>query len=74
MNAFVAAAALVSAPAVLLAPGEAVAAGIVLLMCGVVVAILGVAVVVLVLRTLLARAVACDLEASQMQAELNEVI
>jgi hypothetical protein len=74
IGAVVAAALLVFALAVLLAPGEAVPPGMVLLICGVVVAILGVALVVLVLRTLLAQAVARDVEAAQLQAELEEVI
>jgi hypothetical protein len=74
IGAFVAAALLVFALAVVLAPGEAVAPGVVLLLCGVVVAVLGVALVVLVLRMLLAQAVARDIEAAQMQAELEEVI
>ncbi len=74
IGAIVAAALLVFALAVLLAPGEAVPPGIVLLICGVVVAILGVALVVLVLRMLLAQAVARDVEAAQLQAELEEVI
>jgi hypothetical protein len=38
------------------------------------VAILGVALIVLVLRVLLAQAVARDVEAAQMQAELADVI
>ncbi|MFD0211354.1 DUF2975 domain-containing protein [Streptomyces hirsutus] len=74
IGAFVAAAFLVFALAAVLAPGEAVAPGIVLLLCGVVVAILGVALVVLVLRMLLAQAVARDIEAARMRAELAEVI
>ncbi len=74
IGAIVTAALLVFALAVLLAPGEAVAPGIVLLLCGAVVAVLGVALIVLVLRMLLAQAVARDLEAAQMQAELEEVI
>ncbi|OEJ63499.1 ABC transporter [Streptomyces agglomeratus] len=74
IGAMVAAALVVVALAVVLAPGEAVAPGIVLLICGVVVAILGVALIVLVLRMLLAQAVARDVEAAQMQAELDEVI
>ncbi|MFE9644736.1 DUF2975 domain-containing protein [Streptomyces sp. NPDC006365] len=73
-GAIVAAALLVFALGVLLAPGEAVAPGIVLLIGGVVVAILGVAFIVLVLRMLLAQAVARDVEATRMQAELAEVI
>ncbi|MBB3077086.1 Na+-transporting methylmalonyl-CoA/oxaloacetate decarboxylase gamma subunit [Streptomyces violarus] len=46
----------------------------VLLLCGVVVAVLGVALVVLVLRMLLAQAVARDIEAARMRAEWEEVI
>ncbi|MGH3323466.1 MAG: DUF2975 domain-containing protein [Streptomyces sp.] len=74
IGAVVAAAGLVFTLAVLLAPGEAVAPGVVLLMGGAVVAVLGVALIVLVLRMLLAQAVARDVEATQMQAELEEVI
>ena len=74
IGAFVAAALLMFTLGVLLAPGEAVAPGIVLLIGGAVMAILGVALVVLVLRMLLAQAVARDVEAAQMQAELAEVI
>jgi hypothetical protein len=60
--------------AVTLAPGEDVAPGIVLLICGASVMIAGVALVVLVLRMLLAQAVALDAEAQHLQAELDEVI
>lgn len=80
IGAFVAAAGLVLAVAVLLAlvnrqvPGDAVAPGIVLLVCGVAVAILGVALIVLVLRMLLAQAIDRDVEAARMRAELAEVI
>ncbi|PXY29093.1 DUF2975 domain-containing protein [Prauserella sp. PE36] len=74
IGAIVAGALLVFALAVVLAPGEAVAPGIVLLLCGAVVAILGVALTVLVLRMLLAQAVARDAEATQLRAELGEVI
>jgi hypothetical protein len=74
IGAVVAAAVLMFALAVVLAPGEAVAPGIVLLTCGASLAILGVALVVLVLRMLLAQAVARDVEAAQLQAELEEVI
>jgi hypothetical protein len=74
IGALVAAALLVFALAVVLAPGEAVAPGVVLLICGIVVALLGVALIVLVLRMLLAQAVARDVEAARMQAELDEVI
>ncbi|WP_395572842.1 DUF2975 domain-containing protein [Streptomyces sp. BK79] len=74
IGAFVAAALLVFALGVVLAPGEAVAPGVVLLLGGVAVAVLGVALVVLVLRMLLAQAVARDIEAARMRAELAEVI
>ena len=57
-----------------LAPGEAVAPGVVLLIGGVGVAAAGVALIVLVLRALLAQAVAIDAEASHLRTELNEVI
>ncbi|MGP3969455.1 DUF2975 domain-containing protein [Streptomyces sp. 6N223] len=73
-GAFVAAALLVFALGVILAPGEAVAPGIVLLLGGTGLAVLGVALIVLVLRMLLAQAVARDVEASRMRAELAEVI
>lgn len=80
IGAVVAAAGLVLAFAALMAstnrrvPGDAIAPGVVLIICGVSVAIFGVALVVLVLRMLLAQAVARDAEANQMQAELDEVI
>ncbi|MFD3333000.1 DUF2975 domain-containing protein [Streptomyces sp. NPDC058700] len=73
-GAFAVGAVLVFAFAVVLAPGEAVAPGIVLLICGASLAVLGIALIVLVLRMLLAQAVARDVEAAQMQAELAEVI
>ncbi|MET0714410.1 MAG: DUF2975 domain-containing protein [Mycetocola sp.] len=59
--------------AVLLAPGDA-APGIVGLICGAALVIAGVALIVLVLRALLAQAVARELEAEQLRSELNEVI
>jgi hypothetical protein len=59
---------------VVLAPGEAVAPGVVLLVGGAAVMIAGVALIVLVLRMLLAQAVARDAEAHHLQAELDEVI
>ena len=74
IGAVVAAAILIFTLGVLLAPGEAVPPGMVLLVGGVGVAALGVALVVLVLRMLLAQAVARDIEAARMQAELDEVI
>jgi hypothetical protein len=59
---------------VTLAPREAVAPGIVLLIGGAGVVVAGVALIVLVLRMLLAQAVARDAEAYHLQAELDEVI
>ena len=56
------------------APGQRDDPGVSLIMGGIGVGILGVALIVLVLRMLLAQAVARDVEAAQMQAELNEVI
>jgi hypothetical protein len=60
--------------AVTLAPGEAVAPGIVGLLCGLALVVAGVGLVILVQRMLLAQAVARDTEAHQLQAELDEVI
>ncbi|GAA2247792.1 DUF2975 domain-containing protein [Streptomyces indiaensis] len=59
---------------VLNAPGQRADPGVTVIMGGIGLAILGVALIVLVLRMLLAQAVARDVEASQMQAELNEVV
>ena len=56
------------------APGQRDDPGVTLIMGGIGVAILGAALIVLVLRMLLAQAVARDLEATQLKAELNEVI
>ena len=56
------------------APGQRDDPGVTLIMGGIGVAILGVALIVLVLRMLLAQAVARDMEATQLKAELNEVI
>ncbi|MFE9846694.1 DUF2975 domain-containing protein [Streptomyces goshikiensis] len=56
------------------APGQREDPGVTVIMGGIGLAILGVALIVLVLRMLLAQAVARDLEAAQMQAELDEVI
>ena len=67
------AAVLVFGTAVILAPGET-APGIVMLICGAALMIGGVALVVLVMRTLLAQAVARDVEATQLRSELDEVI
>jgi hypothetical protein len=74
IGAFSAAALLLFSLGVVLAPGEEVAPGIVLLLGGVGLAVFGVALIVLVLRMLLAQAVARDGEATRMQAELAEVI
>ena len=59
---------------VTLAPGEAVAPGVVLLIGGAAVLVAGVALVVLVLRMLLAQAVARDAEANHLQVELDGVV
>ncbi|MCT9872085.1 DUF2975 domain-containing protein [Paenarthrobacter aurescens] len=59
--------------AALLAPGD-IAPGVVLLICGAALMIGGVALLVLILRTLLAQAVARDVEAAGLRAELDEVI
>jgi hypothetical protein len=56
------------------APAQRDDPGVTLIMGGVGVAILGVALIVLVLRMLLAQAVARDVEATQLQTELSEVI
>ena len=56
------------------APGQRADPGVSLIMGGIGVAILGVALIVLVLRMLLAQAVARDGEAAQLRAELDEVI
>ncbi len=56
------------------APGQRDDPGVTLIMGGIGVAILGVALIVLVLRMLLAQAVVRDVEATQLKAELNEVI
>ena len=74
IGAIAAASALTFGLAVTLAPGEAVAPGIVLLICGVSLVVAGVALIVFVLRLLLTQAVARDVEASHLRAELNDVI
>jgi hypothetical protein len=56
------------------APGQRADPGVTLIMGGVGVAILGVALTVLLLRMLLAQAVARDVEAAQLQAELDQMI
>ncbi|NEB41150.1 DUF2975 domain-containing protein [Streptomyces sp. SID14515] len=74
IGAIVAAALVWFAVTALNAPGQRDDPGVTLIMGGVGVAVLGVALLVLVLRTLLVQAVARDVEAAQMQAELDEVI
>jgi hypothetical protein len=56
------------------APGQRDDPGVSLIMGGIGVAILGVALIVLVLRMLLAQAVARDVEATRLRAELDQVI
>ncbi|HTJ69766.1 MAG TPA: DUF2975 domain-containing protein [Actinospica sp.] len=56
------------------APGQRADPGVTGIMFGIGLAILGVALIVLVLRMLLAQAVARDVEATQLRAELDEVI
>jgi Protein of unknown function (DUF2975) len=74
IGAIVSAALIWFAVTVVNAPGQRDDPGVTVIMGGIGVAILGVALIVLVLRMLLARAVARDVEAAQMQAELDEVI
>ncbi|GAA4762535.1 DUF2975 domain-containing protein [Streptomyces sanyensis] len=74
IGAIVAAALVWFAVTALNAPGQRDDPGVTLVMGGIGVAILGVALIVVVLRTLLAQAVARDVEAARMRAELDEVI
>ena len=74
IGAVAAASALTVGLGVVLAPGEAVAPGVVLLVGGAGVLIAGIALIVLVLRFLLAQAVARDADARHLQAELDEVV
>ncbi len=74
IGAAAAAAVLTFALAVILAPGDAIPPGMVLLICGLAVMAAGIALIVLVLRMLLAQAVARDTEAQHLRAELDEVI
>ncbi|MER7191408.1 DUF2975 domain-containing protein [Streptomyces flaveolus] len=74
IGAIVAAALLWFTVTALNAPGQREDPGVTVIMGGIGVAILGVALIVHVLRMLLAQAVARDVEAAQMQAELAEVI
>ncbi|MEU9994398.1 DUF2975 domain-containing protein [Streptomyces sp. NPDC050848] len=74
IGAIVAAALVWFAVTALNAPGQRDDPGVTVIMGGIGLAILGVALIVLVLRTLLAQAVARDVEATAMRAELDEVI
>ncbi|MFD8024785.1 DUF2975 domain-containing protein [Streptomyces lavendulae] len=74
IGAIVSAALLWFAVTIVNAPGQREDPGVTVIMGGIGVAILGVALIVLVLRMLLAQAVARDVEAARMQAELDEVI
>jgi Protein of unknown function (DUF2975) len=74
IGAIVAAALVWFAVTIINAPGQRDDPGVTVIMGGVGVAILGVALIVYVLRMLLAQAVARDVEAAQMQAELDAVI
>ncbi|MFD0545193.1 DUF2975 domain-containing protein [Streptomyces mexicanus] len=74
IGAIVAAALVWFAVTALNAPGQRDDPGVTVIMGGIGLAILGVALIVLVLRMLLAQAVARDVEAAQMQAELDGVI
>ncbi|WP_427018986.1 DUF2975 domain-containing protein [Pseudarthrobacter sp. P1] len=73
-GAVAAASLLMFALAAALAPGDAVAPGVVLLICGAAAVIAGAALIVLVLRMLLAQAVARDVEARHLRTELDAVI
>lgn len=55
-------------------PGDEVAPGLIGLICGLALVVAGVALVVYVMRTLLAQAVALDSEAKHLRSELDEVI
>ena len=74
IGAIVAAALVWFAVTALNAPGQRDDPGVTLIMGGVGVGILGVALIVLVLRMLLAQAVARDVEAAHLQDELDQVI
>jgi hypothetical protein len=74
IGAIVAAALVWFAVTIVNAPGQRDDPGVTLIMGGIGVGILGVALVVFVLRMLLAQAVARDVEATALRAELDEVI
>ena len=56
------------------APGQRADPGVSVIMAGIGLGLLGVALIVYLLRTLLAQAVARDVEATQLRAKLDEVI
>ena len=74
IGAIVAAALVWFAVTIINAPGQRDDPGVTVIMGGVGVAVLGVALIVYVLRMLLAQAVARDAEAGQLRAELDAVI
>jgi hypothetical protein len=74
IGAFGAAAVLTLALGVVLAPGDAVPPGMVLLVGGAAVVAATMGLIVLLLRTLLSQAIDRDVEAHEMRAELDEVI
>ena len=74
IGAIVAAALVWFAVTIVNAPGQRDDPGVSVIMAGIGLAILGVALIVFVLRQLLAQAVARDVEATQLRAELDEVI
>jgi len=74
IGAIVAAALVWFAVTVINAPGQRADPGVTGIMGGIGVGILGVALIVLLLRMLLAQAVARNVEAEQLQAELDQVI
>ncbi|MFE2060919.1 DUF2975 domain-containing protein [Streptomyces sp. NPDC059467] len=74
IGAIVAAALLWFAVTAINAPGQRDDPGVSVIMAGIGLAILGVALIVLVLRMLLVQAVARDVEVTQLRAELDEVI
>ncbi len=55
-------------------PGDEVAPGVIAMICGIALVVGGAAMVVYVMRTLLAQAVALDSEAKSLKSELDEVI
>jgi len=74
VRAALAATALIFLLGVLLAPGDAVAPGVVLLLGGAAVVAAGIGLTVQVLRTLLAQAIDREVQVTALQAELDEVI